>query len=276
MKTAGHNCKNTVIVGAHPDDCEIYAGGLACLLRSAGHNVTFISMTSGNAGHHSMTAPALKARRYEETRRVKELLDIEYILMDIDDGCLEPTIKNRQDLIRILRKCSPDLIITHQLNDYHPDHRYTAQLVCDTAYMLNVPLCVPEVPIVGKNIAYCHMCLKPQQDAMTILVPIDTVLDKKILATHQHESQIYEWLPWTEGIDPSTIPADEPGRLAYLERRWVTDWQRKTREFVIYYNDHFHADRPEFVEAFTASPYGHILTPENIASFFPIHKVVVI
>jgi len=46
------NKVNVVVIGAHPDDCDIDAGGTAILFAKAGHNVLFVSVTNGDAGHH--------------------------------------------------------------------------------------------------------------------------------------------------------------------------------------------------------------------------------
>ena len=45
---------NILMIGAHPDDCEIKAGGTIKLFADLGHNVRMISVTNGNAGHHQM------------------------------------------------------------------------------------------------------------------------------------------------------------------------------------------------------------------------------
>jgi N-acetylglucosamine malate deacetylase 1 len=269
---------NVVIVGAHPDDCEVVTGGTTVLLRQLGHRVTYIVTTNGNAGHNEMTKSALQTRRFEETRKVAACLDINYEVMDIDDGCLEPSLNNRQMLIRLLRKYQPDVIITHPLDDYHPDHRYTSQLVADTAYMLSVPLCVPDVPVTRKPVVYCHICARPQLDAVTILVPTDKVMDKKILAVHQNTSQIYEWLPWTENIDPDVIPRDEQGRLEYLKRRWIPEWEKPAINFrgLLEQQLGSKAGGMRFFEAFSVSRLGFSLTRTNAMDYFPIPGIVIV
>jgi LmbE family N-acetylglucosaminyl deacetylase len=45
---------NVLFIGAHPDDCEIKAGGTIRLYCELGHNVRIVSVTNGNAGHHEM------------------------------------------------------------------------------------------------------------------------------------------------------------------------------------------------------------------------------
>ena len=41
-----------LVFGAHPDDCDIKAGGVAVLYSQHGHSVKFVSVTNGDAGHH--------------------------------------------------------------------------------------------------------------------------------------------------------------------------------------------------------------------------------
>ncbi len=43
-----------IVFGAHPDDCDIKAGGIAALYVQHGHLVKFVSVTNGDAGHHVM------------------------------------------------------------------------------------------------------------------------------------------------------------------------------------------------------------------------------
>ena len=94
-----------LVIGAHPDDCDIAAGGLAALYVKHGHAVQFVSMTNGDTGHHRMGG-----------------------------GELMPTLEARRDLVRIIREFKPDLVLSHSPDDYHPDHRYTSVLVQDSAY----------------------------------------------------------------------------------------------------------------------------------------------
>ena len=51
-----------LIIGAHPDDADYAAGGTAALYRAAGHAVTMISLTNGDAGHHLSAGPPLAER----------------------------------------------------------------------------------------------------------------------------------------------------------------------------------------------------------------------
>jgi len=270
---------SVVVVGAHPDDCEIVAGGLTVRLRQAGHRVTYITTTNGDAGHQAMDREALARRRAAEARRVAEVLDVEYLVMDNHDGCLEATLAVREALIRLLRRADADLVITHPLDDYHPDHRNTARSVIDTAFMLCVPLCVPDTPPLRKSTAYCHIAKAPQADALNIVVPVTDQQEVKLRALHQNTSQIYEWLPWVERLDV-TVPDDEAGRIEYL-REWTRprlDARRKAYAEVLASKGH-RPDDPaspyHHIETFAAARQGFPLTCSNVRGFFPFDDLVV-
>lgn len=73
---------NIIVIGAHPDDCDVIAGGTAILYSKLGHNVKFISMTNGDAGHQSMGGGALAKRRMAEAQEAGKRFGVEYLVMD--------------------------------------------------------------------------------------------------------------------------------------------------------------------------------------------------
>src|SRR5262249_32670776 len=143
-------------VGAHPDDADFAAGGTAARYRAAGHVVKMVSLTNGDAGHHEHPGPDLARRRRAEAAAAGAVIGASYDVLDNHDGELQPTLENRRRVIGLIRSFRPDLVLTHRPNDYHPDHRYTSQLVQDAAYMVTVPAVVPEVPHLRRDpvIAY--------------------------------------------------------------------------------------------------------------------------
>ena len=74
----GQDGKTRVIVfGAHPDDCEYVAAGVAARWASKGHAVKFVSCTNGDVGHHAMAGGPLAQRRTAEVKRCAKILGIE-------------------------------------------------------------------------------------------------------------------------------------------------------------------------------------------------------
>ena len=146
-----------IVFGAHPDDCDMDAGGTAALWAAKGHQVKFVSLTNGDAGHQSEGGGALARRRRAEAQEAGRRFGIaEYEVLDNHDGELEPTLAVRQQVIRRIRQWNADVVIAPRPNDYHPDHRYTGVLVQDTAYMVMVPNVCPDTPPLRKNPVFLY------------------------------------------------------------------------------------------------------------------------
>src|SRR5262245_20126385 len=201
-----------LIVGAHPDDADYYAGGTAALYRAAGHEVVMVSLTNGDAGHHRQAGVELARRRKAEAKAAGDVIGARYIVFDNPDGELLPTLDDRRQVIRLIRTHRPDLILTHRPNDYHPDHRYTSQLVQDAAYMVTVPAIVPDAPHLRANPVIAYLpddFQRPYPLQPAVAVDVDGVMDQIVSMLHCHASQFYEWLPYNGRVE-SEVPASEP------------------------------------------------------------------
>lgn len=249
-----------LVIGAHPDDPDIRAGGLACAAADAGHDVRFVSVTDGRAGHHERHGEELVQRRREEATAAAEVAGIDYEILDIPDGRLRPTVENRERIIRTIRECEPDVVITHRPNDYHPDHRYTAQLVRDAAYMVTVPHVCPDVAPLDTNPVFASLFdafERPDKFEPDVIVPIEEeYVERKYDMLDCHESQLYEWLPYTEGI-LDRVPDDPAARRSWLE----TDPLSALAEMHTV-TEQFETERTggkPYTEAFEISEYGREL-----------------
>src|ERR1051326_4965702 len=207
-----------LIIGAHPDDADYAAGGTAALYAAAGHVVRMVSLTNGDAGHHAHPGPALARRRTAEAAASGAVIRAPYDLFDIHDGELMPTLENRSKVIHLIRSFNPDLLLTHRPNDYHPDHRYTSQLVQDAAYMITVPAVVPGTKHLMKNPVIAYLpdeFQKPYPFAPAVAVDVGPVLDKIVAMLDCHVSQFYEWLPYNVR-NQDQVPADHAARRSWL------------------------------------------------------------
>ncbi|MHB0859588.1 MAG: PIG-L family deacetylase [Anaerolineae bacterium] len=169
--------------GAHPDDCEVKSAGLARKIAQAGGDVLFVSLTNGDAGHYREAGVPLARRRQAETRAAAEVLGVRSLLLDNHDGELCPTLALRRTVIRLIREFRPDLVLTHRLMDYHPDHRATAQLIQDAAYMVTVPNVCPLTPHLAQNpvIAYFQDAFRhPAPFRADVVVAVDEVMVTKL------------------------------------------------------------------------------------------------
>ena len=142
-----------MLIMAHPDDAEFGAGGLMTYWHRAGHPIKILCLTNGNAGHHQFNRSDLAARRFSEASQAAAQVGAELEIWPQDDGRLSPSVELREQLIAAIRAFAPTIIVTHRTADYHPDHRATAQLVKDSAYLLQVPAIAPQQPPLASKLA---------------------------------------------------------------------------------------------------------------------------
>jgi len=262
---------HVIIIGAHPDDPDD-AGGTAYKWAKLGYDVLMVSLTNGDAGHQSIKAAELAKIRREEARKAGEVIGVRYITLDNHDGQLMPTYENRLQVIRLIREQKADIVIYPRPYDYHPDHRYTGVLVNDAAYMVTVPTILPEVPFLQKNPVFLYTSdqfTHPEAFKPDVCIDIDDVIEKKLDMYHQHTSQVYEWLPFNQGI-LDQVPSTEAERRIWLARTWKSVWNAepyRAKLIELYGADK--GGKIKYCEAFEDSEYGTRLTKENIYYYFP-------
>ena len=263
-----------LVFGAHPDDCDFAAGGVAALYSRQGHVVKMVSLTNGDAGHHEMGGAPLAWRRRAEAAAAGKCLGAEYIALDNHDGNLLPSLEHRQQVISVIREFRPDLVMVHRPNDYHPDHRYTSQLVQDASYMVTVPNVVahvPHLPAMPVIVYTWDHFQKPYPFQPDVVVAIDDVIEQKFDALHCHVSQMYEWLPYNAGI-LDQVPQDPAARRPWLRKQRDPRFRRAAdlyRDKLIERYGEERGRRVQYAEAFEGCEYGTPLTEENLPALFP-------
>ena len=263
-----------MFIGAHPDDGDGKAGGLAARYVQAGGEAMLVSITNGNAGHHEMAPDELGRRRREEARRAGEVIGAEYLVLDHDDARLQPTIEIREEIIALIREFHPDLLLSLRPWDYHADHRAAGQLVMDASYLLTVPLAYPDVPIMKQMpvIAYVYdRFQKPVPFEADVIVAVDDLWKLKARMLACHESQMFEWLPYNGGY-LDAVPAGGDARWEWLRDRCaarfapVADMFRE--ELVARYGSDL-GGRLRFAEAFEICEYGRRPDADLVRELFP-------
>jgi LmbE family N-acetylglucosaminyl deacetylase len=268
-----------IAIGAHPDDCDSKFGGTAALFAEMGHEVKFLSLTSGDAGHQSQGGGALgKRRRAESQAAAKKFGIMEYETLDNHDAELLPTLAVRHQVIRKIREWDADIVLGLRSNDYHPDHRNAGKLVQDAAYMVIVPNVCPDTPPLDKNPLFLYMqdpFQKPYPFEPRVVIAIDGTIEKKVDGLDAHESQMYEWGPWTNGGDRSVslVPKGKAERRAWLSKNIkkrsskMTDARKKS--LIKWYGEEA-AKTIKYTEAFEVAEYGYQPTDEELKKFFPM------
>ena len=267
-----------ICFGAHPDDCELQAGGVGALWAAQGHKVKFVAMTNGDIGHWREAGGPLALRRKKEVDECSKILGTTVEVMDIHDGELEPNLENRKKVTRLIREWGADLVLAPRPNDYHPDHRYTGILVQDAAYMVAVPFITPDIPPLKSNpvfMYYTDRFQKPQPSNPDIAISIDSVIEKKLDALAVLESQFLEGgATGNESLLPKT-PEQRIKRVKQVRdsqhARYMALADRYRNKLVDFYGP----DRGKAVrhaEAFEICEYGRQPSKADLMKLFPFFE----
>lgn len=275
-----HDGKLRIIVfGAHPDDCEGKAGGVAALWAAQGHQVKFVSVTNGDIGHAAMAGGPLAKRRAAEVKKAANILGIEQTqVLDHHDGELMPTLENRKTFVRLIREWEADIVMSHRPNDYHPDHRYTGILMQDAAFMVTVAFFCPDVQQLSRNPVFLYLSdrfEKPNPFQPDVVVAIDGVIEKKTRALWTFESQIESL--WATGNFERVVPIPKDPEQRQARRRQIHNRFARRAEYIAnkYRNKLMElygeekGKKVRYAEAFELCEYGRQPSSKELKQLFP-------
>jgi N-acetylglucosamine malate deacetylase 1 len=242
-----------------------------------GFNVTIVSMTNGNKGHFKQKGKVLADRRKAESKKSAYIVGAHSIVCSTPDGELEPTLAIRKKVVSLIRKSNADLVVTHRPNDYHPDHRYTSQVVQDAAYMVTVPHFTPSVPALRKNPTFMYFMdrfQRPYPFTPDVAIAVDSTIEEKWEMFDAMESQFYEWLAWHAGI-MELVPNVKKHRIAWLRDIWEPRFMAITdlhRDALKKWYTPAQVRKVKYAEYFEISEYGHQPEKDELLELFPFLK----
>jgi LmbE family N-acetylglucosaminyl deacetylase len=261
---------NILVLAAHPDDAEIFSGGLLARHCRLGNAVRIVSVTDGGCGHQSIEPKQLVAIRRAEAEAAGQRIGASYVTWDFPDAGLEPNLQVRDAIIREIRSVAPTLVLTHRPYDYHPDHRACGIAVQDASYLVTVPHVCPEVPALrtAPVIAYMtDLFTRPCRMQADVLLNVGYEFDTVLQMVACHRSQVFEWLPHHDGIQ---VPDGEEQRLNWLAE-WMFELYRARRE---HFAQELVAHRLPLeerllVEAYEICEYARRPSPAELLQLFP-------
>jgi LmbE family N-acetylglucosaminyl deacetylase len=263
-----------IAFGAHPDDAELKASGVAALWAAQGHKVKFVAMTNGDVGHFESAGGPLARRRKAEVAECARILGIETHVMDIHDGELEPTLENRKAVARLIREWQADIVMGHRPYDYHPDHRYTGVLLNDAAVVVVAPFFVPDTPPTPRNPVFMYYSdgfQDPKPFEPTVVVGIDEAADKKWKCVSAMPSQFGDKDSW-QGRTLPNVPQGDRERQAYLlelvQKRNADVANLYRQQLVAFYGKE-RGQAVKYAEAFQLGQYGRQASLDELKRMFP-------
>ncbi len=197
--------QDILVILAHPDDPEFFCGATLARWARAGHKITYCLLTCGDKGYNDTTKPedistdVLCALRHEEqSAAAKAIGAVAIHWLDRPDGYLVPDLDLRREVVRVIRRLKPDILVTcdpqtlfatYGIN--HPDHRAAGQVVLDAVFpAAGNAAYFPELltegypPHMPKEV-WCSLTSQS-----TVSIDVSDTWPIKIEALLQHKSQI--------------------------------------------------------------------------------------
>ncbi len=112
---------------AHPDDLEYGAAAAVAKWTQAGHRVVYLLVTRGEAGTRG--TPQTRAREAAEAARI--LGAAERTNLDLGDGDLRTDRAAQLEVIEVIRRLAPRIVLAQHAGDRHPDHARASRLVTE-------------------------------------------------------------------------------------------------------------------------------------------------
>lgn len=117
--------------GVHPDDVELGCAGTILSSVSKGKKVGIVDLTQGELG----TRGSAEIRRKEAENAGKVLQAVIRENLEMADGFFQNDEKHQRKVIEVIRKYRPEIILCNAIEDRHPDHGRSSQLVEDAAFL---------------------------------------------------------------------------------------------------------------------------------------------
>ena len=189
-------------IGAHPDDIEIACSGTLAKCVKRGDTVIVCHVSTGNLGHVVIPPEELKIIRANEAKKAGAMAGIEVICAGFNDLDIYDNNQAARDrMVDIIQYANPDFIITHNPDDYMPDHTAVARLVFDASFTATLPNYKSKLQKPAKLVPIYYMdTLAGVNFNPTEFVDISEEIDLKIAMLNCHESQLV-WMKEHDGID---------------------------------------------------------------------------
>jgi hypothetical protein len=138
--------------------------------------------------------------------------------------------------------------------------------------MVVVPNICPDTPPLRKNPVFLYFedqFQKPAPFRPDVAIDIDSVFDLKLAALDAHVSQVYEWLPWVDGL-LDTVPKDPAARKTWLAQNRGGEIAPAVRHALEKWYGPGRAAKIRHAEAFEVCEYGRQPGEDDLRRLLPM------
>ncbi len=200
-------------IGAHPDDVEMSCGATIAKEISLGKKVGILDLTRGELG----TRGSAEIRKKEAAAAAKILGVSVRENLNLADGFFENNLSSQMEVIRMIRKYRPDIILCNALDDRHIDHGKGSKLVSDACFLSGLPKI--ETQVEGKDQQawrpkHVYHYIQWKELVPDFVVDVTGFMETKLAAVFAYKSQFYE-----EGSKEPDTPISSKNTMESLSYR---------------------------------------------------------
>lgn len=221
--------------GAHADDVELSCGGTLMKHLALGKKAGIVDLTRGELGTRGK--PAI---REQEAHAAAQIMGIQIREnLGLKDGFFENNEAHQLQVIRMIRKYQPEVVLANAITDRHPDHGRGAQLIQDSAFLAGLRKIITtdeghEQDAWRPRVVYHY--IQDQWIDPDVIIDISAFLEKKLLAIRAFQSQFFDpqskepstYISRPEFIDSLVFRARELGKMVGVEYGEGFTSRRKT------------------------------------------------
>jgi len=197
-----------IFFGAHPDDVELSAGGTVAKCVKDGLRVGIVDLTRGEMG----TRGTPETRKREAANAAKVLGATFRQQLDFQDGNLQTGREQELEIIELLRKWKPKLVVGPYPDDRHPDHTRTGRIVTEASFYAGLRALKSDLPAHRPQTVLYYM--QNYMVAPSFVVDVTKTWKTKMRSVAAYKSQFHD----PRSNEPQTFISD-PKFLDMIDAR---------------------------------------------------------
>lgn len=211
-------------IGAHPDDVELGAGATIAKEIAAGKKVGILDLTRGELG----TRGSVEIRDKEAKKAAKILGVSIRENLAFADGFFTNDKKHQLEVIKMIRKYQPEIVLCNAIDDRHIDHAKGSKLVSDACFLSGLRKVETEDEGIQQEAwrpKFVYHYIQWKNIEPDFVIDIDGFMQKKINAVKAYGSQFYDPnskeptspIATKNFLDSITYRAQDLGRIIGVE-----------------------------------------------------------
>lgn len=178
-------------IGAHPDDVELACAGTIAKEISRGKKIGILDLTRGELGTRGSAEI-----RDQESAKAASILGVAFRHnLKFRDGFFTNDEKHQIEIIKIIRKYKPEIVLTNAVKDRHKDHAKGSELTSTACFLSGLRRIettyegVKQEAWRPKQVLHYIQWQDLEPD---VVVDISGFIDKKLEAVQAYQSQFFD------------------------------------------------------------------------------------